>query len=344
MNYKFMLQKNKYRFSYNRKMLVISEENIINRKKEISFFLKELSLYGISLKNIVEKKPNNEVKNLLLNMAYAIIKEDSIINKIRTSRSLPIKEVSKFTHESSMLIEKWENYLLAYILLLCNTAYLNIQSYLNIEYNEENHYSNTSDSNSENQNLKATSGMVLKIDKKLAYIITSYGDFLKIKINSEEFPEVGIGDLISGKTHKNIKFYKFPILMCVFSLILIIFLSFSIYNQSHSSIVIEMNGSIKIQLNRFNKVVSYSSTTSTLKKITNAVAIDNKNMDESIFSILKYAKDNEIIKKGSTIYLYVNGINIKEDNFKTTEDYIIENKLDVRINNNGKEYRINKNK
>lgn len=344
MNYKFMLQKNKYRFSYNRKMLVISEENIINRKKEISFFLKELSLYGISLKNIVEKKPNNEVKNLLLNMAYAIIKEDSIINKIRTSRSLPIKEVSKFTHESSMLIEKWENYLLAYILLLCNTAYLNIQSYLNIEYNEENHYSNTSDSNSENQNFKAPSGMALKIDKKLAYIITSYGDFLKIKINSEEFPEVGIGDLICGKTRKNIKFYKFPILMCVFSLILIIFLSFSVYNQSHSSIVIEMNGSIKIQLNRFNKVVSYSSTTSTLKKITNAVAIDNKNMDESIFSILKYAKDNEIIKKGSTIYLYVNGINIKEDNFKTTEDYIIENKLDVRINNNGKEYRINKNK
>lgn len=342
MNYKFMLQKNKYRFSYNRKMVVISEENAINRNKEISFFIKELSLYRISLKNIVEKKPNNEVKNLLLNIAYAVIKEESIINKIRNSRSLPIKEVSKFTHESSMFIEKWENYLLAYILLLCNTSYLNMQSYLNIEYNEENHYGNNSDFNNENQFSKVNSGMVLKVEKKLAYIITSCGDFLKIKINLEEFPEPELGDLISGKAHKNIKFYKFPILMCVFSLILVMFLSFSIYAQPHSNIVIEMNGNIKIQLNRFNKVISYSSTTSTLKKITNTVMADNKNMDESISSILKYAKDNEIIKKGSTIYLYINGITIKEDNFKITEEYIRENKIDIRINNNGNEYRINK--
>ncbi|WP_032120615.1 anti-sigma-I factor RsgI family protein [Clostridium amazonitimonense] len=351
MDYKFMLIKNKYKFLYKQKMMILDENFVSTVSEEISLFIKELTLYGITLKSLCNKRPEGNEKDLLLNIAFALADNNGLSNLIQKHRALPIKRISKFTYESASFIEKWQSYIISYYLIVSKSQYSNIKNYLNIQLNDINQINDINDNENnfqkndalviydENHTHNLGTGVLLKTFKDNAIILNSYGDFIKIKLNKEDSPIIGA--IINGEIIKSYKIHKSPILASSISLILLLLVGFALYTQASTTIILDMDASIKIQVNKFNKIISVTPNNSNGKKIISSLKLEGKAVDESIYNMLNKAKELEIIKEKSIIYIYVNGDKLKESNLISSENFIKENKIEARINNSGNEYNIN---
>lgn len=344
MDYEFMLVKNKYKFSYKQRMLVINENTMKNLKEEISILLKEFTLYNISLKKLTHSLPNPETKDLILNVAYAIINQESIYKYIKKNRLLPVKKISNFITESITFVEKWKYYILAYIIIISNNSYANIQAYLNIdsvdiEPTTENNLIKTPDLTYDKNTY---TGILLKHHKNSGFILSSYGDFINIKLENSEEQSSVIGGLATGDKKKSLKIYKYPILASVFSLMLIFLVMISFYNQPYATIILESNFSLKIETNRFNKIISVTPNNSSGKKLLSVMDPKKKDINFVLEEVLIKAKKQEFIKEHSTLFLYINGSSLQKKDLQSTEKFVMENKIDARINNNGVEYTLNK--
>lgn len=344
MDYEFMLVKNKYKFSYKQRMLVINENTMKNLKEEISILLKEFTLYNISLKKLTHSLPNPETKDLILNVAYAIINQESIYKYIKKNRLLPVKKISNFITESITFVEKWKYYILAYIIIISNNSYANIQAYLtidsvDIEPTTENNLIKTPDLTYDKNTY---TGILLKHHKNSGFILSSYGDFINIKLENSEEQSSVIGGLATGDKKKSLKIYKYPILASVFSLMLIFLVMISFYNQPYATIILESNFSLKIETNRFNKIISVTPNNSSGKKLLSVMDPKKKDINFVLEEVLIKAKKQEFIKEHSTLFLYINGSSLQKKDLQSTEKFVMENKIDARINNNGVEYTLNK--
>ncbi len=339
MDQNFFLIKNKYSFYYKPNLISLEENTIEELSEEISLFLKELTLFNINLKSLCRLSPNIETKNLILNIAYAILDDEKIYTYIRKNRSLPVKKLANFTYESKAFIEKWESYLIAYLLIVSKKRYSNLKNYLNIKLNDNDYENENFFSVVDNQN----TGTVLKIKGKTAYIMTSSGDFKKIKVDVQS-ESSKVGSIIIGKVSKSMKIYFYPVLVSIFSLLFLSLIALAIYKQPYITIVMDMNASVKMEVNRFNQVVSCKGTNSKGKEIASSINIDKKPIDEYLKTILYRGKEMKIIDKKYPIYIYINGNTLKDEELKSTIKFIKENKIDARINNNGNEYDIDSNK
>lgn len=109
------------------------------KAEEIALFSKELAQYKISFSDLVTSSPSHkDTRDMLLNLAVACIKEESILNSIKTKKVLPIKEIILLTNTNRKFIENWRRYILALILILSTEEYPYIKSYLNIKVGDSN--------------------------------------------------------------------------------------------------------------------------------------------------------------------------------------------------------------
>ena len=65
----------------------------------------------------------------------------------------------------------------------------------------------------------------------------------------------------------------------------------------------------------------------------------DKGIDEAIYSIIKYANENDMMPQRGII-LAVNGKPIKYGTLAKTEDYIYVEQIDLKINNSGIEQNL----
>ncbi|WP_032121020.1 RNA polymerase sigma-I factor [Clostridium amazonitimonense] len=115
-----------------------SYENSI-RAEEIKLFTKELSLYKLNFGDLVNASPNHkDTRDNLLNIALACVRNDLILNKVKTKKQLPIKDICLLTNSNRKLIENWRKYIIALIILLSSGEYPYLKSYLNLKKVGEN--------------------------------------------------------------------------------------------------------------------------------------------------------------------------------------------------------------
>ncbi len=110
-----------------------------NRKRaeEIHLFTKELKEYKLDFNALIKASPSHkDTRNSLLNIAFACIREDNILNYVKQKKLLPVKEIMLLTSSNRKLIEKWRKYILILILILSSDEYPYIKSYLNIKAGE----------------------------------------------------------------------------------------------------------------------------------------------------------------------------------------------------------------
>ena len=65
--------------------------------------------------------------------------------------------------------------------------------------------------------------------------------------------------------------------------------------------------------------------------------LDNKSLDIALYDILSYSKDNGVIDKGSSLNIYITNKSIKFSKLDDTINFLKDNKINVNINNNGKD-------
>lgn len=107
------------------------------RADEIKLFSEELLKYKIDFDTLINSSPSHkDTRKSLLNLAYLCTKEQTILNHMKTKLRLPTKEATILTGCNKKFIEKWRKYIISLILILTNSEYVYLKSYLNIEEGE----------------------------------------------------------------------------------------------------------------------------------------------------------------------------------------------------------------
>ncbi|WP_026886592.1 anti-sigma factor domain-containing protein [Clostridium beijerinckii] len=325
--------KDKYVFSSMPSMFLIGDTAEDIRKKQISLFINELSSYNVLLKDLVNFPIKEVDRNIALNIAYYIAGHEDLLRIINEKRVLPIVKISKLTRIKSEIINKFRDHIIAYCIIITNSNYRFIQDYLRIKLKEDNQVVGIS---SKNQQLYK--GIVIKASKNSAYILTSKGEFLKIKTSSKS----NVGDICEGKEKKGVRGYKIHISILLFILILIGSGITIEYRTTQSIIVIETTSNIKININKFNKVIYVYSPTDKGKELVGNIDVLNKDVDEAIVEIFEYALDNQMLDLSKKTLITINGQALKYGELTKTNKFIYEHNIPIAINNAGNQQKLPK--
>ena len=292
--------RNKYIFSSTPAIIEVGEEVRRIREKQISFMLKELFLYKILVKDLVNIFPTYRDRNLILNIASYIYEDYELFEKVQKKRELPVAMVAKRTRVSRTFLEIWQDYILVYVIILSNPNYKYIQDYIRIEERSK------------------TAELVPKESKN---------------------NDIKVGQEYRGKEKKGIRNYKLPICIGAVFLTFILAGGIYQYTKGIRTVVIDTTSQLKFEVNRFNKVIYTYSPTQKGKDLINAVNPKYKNIDKALEECLRYAKENEMIPNQS-ILITVSGEALKYGLLEDTARYVKEERISVLVNNSGNEHNI----
>ena len=324
-------QKNKYRFSSNTPLVLISDEIIELRKQQIEAFTLELLRYKVLIRDLIKHNLNYSTRNELLNIAMFITSNFEIYDEFIKKEDIPtIVQIQ--TRASKKYIEQYRDYLIAYTIILGNPDFKNLQEYIQIVENTDEDLGKDIIEYEEKIDV---SGIVLDRNNRNAIVITSIGEFKKLKLKES----VSKGEELRAIEKKSLKDYRLYVsIISVFALIFILSVVYK-YNNVVSTIVVETTSPIRLEINGFNRVIDVSSSTAEGKKLVSDTSVLDNKIDNAIYKILEYANENDMVK-GSGIVVTITGKALKHNALKETSDFIYRKDLKVRFNNSGSEHKL----
>lgn len=324
-------QKNKYRFSSNTPLVLISDEIIELRKQQIEAFTLELLRYKVLIRDLIKHNLNYSTRNELLNIAMFITSNFEIYDEFIKKEDIPtIVQIQ--TRASKKYIEQYRDYLIAYTIILGNPNFKNLQEYIQIVENTDEDLGKDIIGYEEKIDV---SGIVLDRNNRNAIVITSIGEFKKLKLKES----VSKGEELRAIEKKSLKDYRLYVsIISVFALIFILSVVYK-YNNVVSTIVVETTSPIRLEINGFNRVIDVSSSTAKGKKLVSDTSVLDNKIDNAIYKILEYANENDMVK-GSGIVVTITGKALKHNALKETSDFIYRKDLKVRFNNSGSEHKL----
>lgn len=281
-------QKNKYRFSSNTPLVLISDEIIELRKQQIEAFTLELLRYKVLIRDLIKHNLNYSTRNELLNIAMFITSNFEIYDEFIKKEDIPtIVQIQ--TRASKKYIEQYRDYLIAYTIILGNPNFKNLQEYIQIVENTDEDLGKDIIEYEEKIDV---SGIVLDRNNRNAIVITSIGEFKKLKLKES----VSKGEELRAIEKKSLKDYRLYVsIISVFALIFILSVVYK-YNNVVSTIVVETTSPIRLEINGFNRVIDVSSSTAKGKKLVSDTSVLDNKIDNAIYKILEYANENDMVK------------------------------------------------
>ncbi|GAA0063611.1 anti-sigma-I factor RsgI family protein [Clostridium sp. CTA-1] len=140
-------------------------------------------------------------------------------------------------------------------------------------------------------------GIVMEIHKNKVGILTSSGEFIYVA-NSTVSPNLGeiyeSEELkLRSSAYKNIK--KFSLMVASLLIIFICSIFIKTYTTPVSSVTIKINPSIKLQANRWNKVINVTPLNEDGTNLLKSLNLKNKGLEKGIDLILEEAKKENYI-------------------------------------------------
>ena len=155
--------------------------------------------------------------------------------------------------------------------------------------------------------------IVAEIDKKQMIVITDKGDFVKVKRQMSAL----VGDEIELKPQKTYLAYKrlAGAAACFLACILLSTGVYAYYTP-YSYVSVDINPSISLSLNRFERVISANPLTEdAINIVNNAKNLKNQDIDRALSKIIKSASDEGYIdqEKENQIMVVVSTKNPKQE-------------------------------
>ena len=186
-------------------------------------------------------------------------------------------------------------------------------------------------------------GVVLQIEKNKAILMTSSGEFTKVKIPSKA---PNIGDTYTGKVFKEINFLKYvSAIACLFFMFLTGGGAYAYYSPVASAEV-NINPSLELKINRFDRIIKCVPLNTDGEVLLSHLNIKNTTVEKGLSQIVEEAKKENFINDNYITSGKVISINVKSDskkknfNLSKFESSLAKNNLNVNINNNGNETKI----
>lgn len=163
-------------------------------------------------------------------------------------------------------------------------------------------------------------GIVMEVKNRTACLLTSNGEFVQVKIN-KNLPS--IGSSYTGEETTKFSLNKFVAAAACLILSLSICGGAYAYYTPVASVLVKINPSLELKINRWNKILSATSLNSEGKHILDSIKIKNKSINDGLNIILDQAEKQNFInkEKNSTISLCINSnkdIDLKIAELKST--------------------------
>lgn len=331
--------KDRYSFSPLPSVILVGKKADDIRKKQIILYIKELYSFNIFVKDLVNEDINVYKRDLSINVAYFIISNENLVKEIYRKKEIPIFKIAKMTNLKPMIISECKDYITAYFLLINNPSYKVIQDYIRIVINEGNIKSSNQAEiikREKDRNFKIK-GIVLKRNRFSVFILTSYGEFIKVKKSRDDFQ---LGNQTEGRKKKSFKHYKIVISIFLCISIFVGLFMVSDYNKAKSIIVIEATSTMKIHVNRYGKVIYLYSSSEKGQKLLSSINYQKEDTDTVISEILNDAVQNNMIDFTKSTLITVTGTPFKYGQLDKTNKIVKKNKIPVLINNGGNRQRL----
>lgn len=317
-----------YRFSSMPPLIVISDEIIEERKEQIASLKRELINYRVVLKDLATIEVPYSIKNELLNIAFFIVQDVDILDKFKSKKNIPISVVAKEFGKTRRYLEEWRDNIITYVVILSDPKYKHIQDYLRVIEDEQKDIDvNALSILKNNKNIK---GIVISSRKKVAMIMTSMGDVLKIKTNYIAV----VGEEVEGIPKKVLRDYKFHLSMLAAIFLVLVGITILNYTKVVRTIMVGTTSDIILEANSFNRIKNIYSRTERGSKMVESIDVLDKSIDYAVYSIIKYANENDMMPQNGVV-VAVNGKAIKYGTLSKTEDYIYVEQIDFKLNNSG---------
>ena len=179
------------------------------------------------------------------------------------------------------------------------------------------------------------SGIVMCIMNKKAGIMTSGGEFVYIK-TSKTLPKVG--EIHTGQLcNKNLFLYKYAITAALLMFVIVSSASAYAYYAPVTTIVLNINPSVSLKANRWNKIISSKALNSEGSLLLNNIKLKNKSIDAGLELIVKEAKAENFINDKFVNDKKVISVDIKSNKNNSIDisnfrKMIVSNKLNYIIN------------
>ena len=328
---------NKYKFLIKSKVNLSLEDVIDNRREEIERLKEELLEYRILIKDLTFSDPSYMVRNKILNIAYYIIEEEELFDYISKTKKFPLNRLLKRTPIDKEFLLEWKEYIIVYYIILSNPKYGYLQEYLQVV--EAVDILGSDEIRENNEEDEERIGIVLYKGLLTSVILTYKGEFIRIKNRNHYL----LGEEVIGKESFKLRKYKLQASL-LFSIIAIITSIFVVqYRTIEKTIVVETTSPISIEVNKFNKIVDIDSNTEKGMVLISKLDIKKVNIDNVIKNILDYAINNEMVPT-TDIIITVTGKALTYNELKESENFILENNLEVKLNNAGNEQKISANR
>lgn len=187
----------------------------------------------------------------------------------------------------------------------------------------------------------------MKIEKNTATIMSSNGQFYKVTFKGKS-PK--IGQEFSGKVITKTRFINKNLITaaCIFFVILFGGVSFAYYTPA-STIEININPSMQIKTNIFNRIISCKPLNNDGKKLLASINLTHKLLDDGLKEIIEQSKkdnfiNNSYVKSENIIQVKISTSNNQKVDLPKFEEEILTNNLNADIVNDGTVKHIESNK
>lgn len=108
------------------------------RAQEVAAFVAELATFGLTLTDIERACPKHKSRRQkLLRAAQVLANNQELITHLRSTRQVPLKELSRLTGLNRKLLERGRRYLVAVSLILSNPDYTHLAGYVTLERGDD---------------------------------------------------------------------------------------------------------------------------------------------------------------------------------------------------------------
>ena len=323
----------KYKFSTKPTTSLALDDIVEKREEEIERLKEDLLNYKILIKDLTYYETSYAMRNKLLNIAYFIIEDVELFDYLTTTKKFPINRLLKRTPVNKEFYQTWRQYIVAYVVILSNPNYKYLQDYLQVE--EASQITATEEIIQYNKEEEEHRGILLYKGINYVIVLTSKGEFIKLKYKKD----TRIGEEFIGKESFSLKKYKLQLSIIASIVAILLIIGAFQYKSTDKTIAIETTSLITLEVNRFDIIIDAYTKTEKGSNMLNTLNVNNTNIDKSIKEILKYAASNDMIPK-TGIVITVTGRPLKYNALSTTESFIAEEGLQVKLNNSGDEHKV----
>ena len=324
----------KYKFSTKSTTSLALDDIVEKREEEIERLKEDLLNYKILIKDLTYYETSYAMRNKLLNIAYFIIEDVELFDYLTTTKKFPINRLLKRTPVNKEFYQTWRQYIVAYVVILSNPNYKYLQDYLQVE--EASQITATEEIIQYNKEEEEEHrGILLYKGINYVIVLTSKGEFIKLKYKKD----TRIGEEFIGKESFSLKKYKLQLSIIASIVAILLIIGAFQYKSTDKTIAIETTSLITLEVNRFDIIIDAYTKTEQGSNMLNTLNVNNTNIDKSIKEILKYAASNDMIPK-TGIVITVTGRPLKYNALSTTESFIAEEGLQVKLNNSGDEHKV----